>query len=548
MFPCVDPFAPAITVMEGESSTPTRSQIEAEELIAELCIASGDNTEHKVALHKYEYGSSVKEIEKKLQQGPASKIEVLRSLLTFLNNNVIQEEIPKKKCDIAHAIVCRIQNLLPENCGICNDRFCLKLAEKPFLPCSKCGQSSHKKCIIEMTKPTIEIDIETLEHEEAYKLLVNPHNIPGVHLLCKTCEDDHIPSNENITESRTRSNTLIEGGSTENSTAPPHQQNQNSPQPAESDNVTHSQQQQEQEQRQQPHGENQQQRGRTPKNDITCKFFAKGSCKHGAKGENCEYKHPEVCQKFIQFGTRQPRGCNLAKACSRFHPRMCINSLRSSKCLDQQCRLRHTKGTARHETTAGGTRHQQQPNHPTHQSPQLNYAQVASLNVQRTDTTQGQMINSNQSATTQPTTGHFLDALRLMKAELLQAMRSELLTEMDNRLNAHLLQIQPAPHPTQQILQQQSQVSQQQSQPQAAPLHNNNPQPRQTQTHQMAPQQLNPQQMSIQTSTQHMLMPSNQHQSQPTMMSQPATSQHTSTTQHPNQMSLNPAAHPPIQL
>ena len=83
--------------MEEESSAPTRSQTEAEELIAELCIASGDNTEHKVALHKYEYGSSVKEIEKKLQQGPASKIEVLRSLLIFLNNNAIQEEIPKKK-------------------------------------------------------------------------------------------------------------------------------------------------------------------------------------------------------------------------------------------------------------------------------------------------------------------------------------------------------------------------------------------------------------------------------------------------------------------
>ena len=78
-----------------EESSAERNQKEAEELIAELCLAYGDNTEFKVALHKYEYGCSIREIEKKLQQGPSSKIDVLRNLLTFLNSDVIHEEIPK---------------------------------------------------------------------------------------------------------------------------------------------------------------------------------------------------------------------------------------------------------------------------------------------------------------------------------------------------------------------------------------------------------------------------------------------------------------------
>ena len=517
-----------------EESSAERNQKEAEELIAELCLACGDNTEFKVALHKYEYGCSIREIEKKLQQGPSSKIDVLRNLLTFLNSDVIHEEIPKLKSDIAHAIVCRIQNLLPENCGICKNRFCLKLNDEPFLPCSKCGQSSHKKCIIETTKSTVSINIDDLTHEQAYNILVNPHKLPGVHLLCQACEENHIPLEEPSSQSRPRADAITQECSIQNSTNLPHH---NSPQTAESESETQiqdsttssdttTQQQQVVEQDQ-----NQPQRSRTPKKDITCRFFAKGSCRHGAKGENCEYNHPEVCQKFIQFGTRQPRGCNLAKACSRFHPRMCINSLRSSKCLDQQCRFRHTKGTARHETSADVSRNQQ-TRATGNQNLNQRYTQVTSPHVQRQQESHGQETNPHD-------TGHFLDAIRQMKAELLQAMRGELMMEMDNRLNTHMLHLRGTPHPIQQtpqqIPQQPSQAPhQQQSQPQAAP-HNNllpapsqhHPTPRQYQQR----QQMVPQQLHQQTPPQQMVTLSNQQQAHPTLMSQQAINQHNHTHQ-----------------
>ena len=133
----------------ASQDTPSRSQTEAENLIAELCILTEDE-EIKTALKKYPLGSSIQEIERKLKSGPASKVNTLKKVLEFLNQDVIKDPIPTKKDDITHAIVCRIQNLLPDDCCICNKRYCLALKELPTLPCAKCGQSSHKQCIVHL--------------------------------------------------------------------------------------------------------------------------------------------------------------------------------------------------------------------------------------------------------------------------------------------------------------------------------------------------------------------------------------------------------------
>ena len=128
-----------------------------------------DNEEMKVALHKYEHGHSVREIEKKLTSGPASKLELLRNLLVFLNNEAIKGDIPKKKDDIAHTIECRIQNWLTDDCGICNKRYCLEINKEPFLPCSKCSQITHKECIINMIQPTFK---QTLMNYHTMQLIL----------------------------------------------------------------------------------------------------------------------------------------------------------------------------------------------------------------------------------------------------------------------------------------------------------------------------------------------------------------------------------------
>ena len=39
------------------------------------------------------------------------------------------------------------------------------------------------------------------------------------------------------------------------------------------------------------------------KSTSICSFYEKGVCKHGRKGENCHYQHPQMCRKAV-FGVR----------------------------------------------------------------------------------------------------------------------------------------------------------------------------------------------------------------------------------------------------
>ena len=71
---------------------------------------------------------------------------------------------------------------------------------------------------------------------------------------------------------------------------------------------------------------------------MICRFFKNGTCKYGLKGRDCRFDHPKPCKKFIQHGTRQPRGCNLGKKCKLFHPKMCFDSLRKGECFFETCR------------------------------------------------------------------------------------------------------------------------------------------------------------------------------------------------------------------
>jgi len=94
-----------------------------------------------------------------------------------------------------------------------------------------------------------------------------------------------------------------------------------------------------------------------------------------------------------------------------------MNSLRKGKCLSQSCRYRHIKGTTRHETDG-------KANVSTH--PQTK--------------SQPALATGNENAQKQAAnTSSFLDAIRLLKAEILE--------EMDKRINA-IAQAKVQPHPT----------------------------------------------------------------------------------------------------
>ncbi|KAK3883254.1 hypothetical protein Pcinc_012426 [Petrolisthes cinctipes] len=78
-----------------------------------------------------------------------------------------------------------------------------------------------------------------------------------------------------------------------------------------------------------------------------CSFYRKNNCKYGRKDEGCNYNHPKVCPKLLQFGYDKARGCNLGNKCQNYHPKLCRHSVHNRTCSNKQCRFTHLRGTLR---------------------------------------------------------------------------------------------------------------------------------------------------------------------------------------------------------
>ena len=140
---------------------------------------------------------------------------------------------------------------------------------------------------------------------------------------------------------------------------------------------------------------------------TVCRYFRRGTCKHGLRGNDCRFTHRQVCKKFTQHGSRQPNGCNLGKKCQRFHPLMCLDSLRKSECFNEKCTYNHIKGTRRQPPLIRNNQQKQDATLDDKQSPEEN------LN------TEPAVARDNQP-------DNFLEMIRLMKAELITAMNTQI--------------------------------------------------------------------------------------------------------------------------
>ena len=81
-----------------------------------------------------------------------------------------------------------------------------------------------------------------------------------------------------------------------------------------------------------------------------CRFYKQGRCKFGISGRKeglCPFSHPKSCKKFLENGTRGPRGCNKGNQCEYLHPLMCYRSIKEKICLKSDCKYLHIKGTRR---------------------------------------------------------------------------------------------------------------------------------------------------------------------------------------------------------
>ena len=165
--------------MEIESA-PIEKSIEIEDLIAELCLGA-PNEAVKFCLRNYQYNRSLTQIEKDFDK---EKKEVLRDTAKYLK---IENYELKTKAPLATLIICRIQNLLPENCTICKDRYRTNISETPLLECSICGQGVHRKCWTELARAMASSDDTSDLNAVSFQALYNPLKLPGMYYICEVC-------------------------------------------------------------------------------------------------------------------------------------------------------------------------------------------------------------------------------------------------------------------------------------------------------------------------------------------------------------------------
>ena len=163
---------------------------------------------------------------------------------------------------------------------------------------------------------------------------------------------------------------------------------------------------------------------RPSKSSTVCHHFKEGNCKHGMKGKDCKFTHPKTCNKYMQHGTRQPRGCNKGKNCNLFHPKMCMDSLRKGECFSETCELKHVKGTKRHPP-------------------------AKKINVKQNQEQSSKRKTKASQSTGSPTndSGHFLEMLSLLKQEILEELNQNmsLIKSQIQQIQSQQAQSQPTP-------------------------------------------------------------------------------------------------------
>ena len=324
-----------------------------EDIIAGLCAEATDS-EVRDCLKLYNPKNSNSKHKTELNKCPKPTITKTLEFLAITG----QDQYNKITC--INSLICRIQNLLPDNCNLCEGEYCVKRDEISLISCEICGQGSHNACVFAKLGISTPDQADFDQNKIMEKL--NPIGLPGLHYLCGACEYSSIPDkNAGLLKRRTNDGTDPDGESS-SSTQPSEESQQESitegsTRPEAESETTNNQQNQPQ--------------NRLPEQDVqqtsaeagtsssenqastiktVCSFYRGGTCKYGSSGRGCPKDHPKPCKKLLQHGNKTPNGCTLGRArCEKFHPKMCNASLTKGLCYETNCNLRHVAGTRKNK-------------------------------------------------------------------------------------------------------------------------------------------------------------------------------------------------------
>ena len=299
---------------EEQSSPVTADVVEA--VITDLCV-DAPSSDIKDCLKAYEYGKGLKQLTAVFNQFSQ---ECLVKTLCYLN--VANRKNYLKTANV-ESVICRIQNLLPDVCNICNNVYCVKNSDPSFLCCAVCGQEMHYECLLNALSIEGDSDVKSLTKADVLSKL-NPLNIPGWYYVCNPCSKAHIPNDKIGMKKKKKSDsskvpaveTVFENA--ESTINNPENMKQNGD--GNKDGYVKE----------------------GPEKPV-CKFYRNKKCNHGMNGVGCKFSHPPICKKLLKYG-HSNKGCK-GENCDEFHPKMCYHSLKNKECHYEKCRFYHVSGT-----------------------------------------------------------------------------------------------------------------------------------------------------------------------------------------------------------
>ena len=418
-------------------------------ILLQLCTHA-PSPDIRNCIRKYEAKFNFKQLRTSMN---SCRVGELIAVLEYLKTPNLRTNLNDyKKEGLVMNLICRIENLLFDTCIYCDEAYCTEIDDPSLLPCEKCGQEPHLKCLLRKLGVT---DADGLT-QESVRMQLNPLELNSWTYICPDCKADYIPSKDlDVKKSATRkvsqpnNPTHAAAGSPTSSTATPSMTPTeslaapaaeesplagDSPPPTEVSPTTEvpspvvvsapSSSQTGQlsaaatmeqctitisdETRQSINNKHYP----STVTSKVCKDYLKLKCRFGKLGTQCRFEHPPVCANLLEHGIKTPYGCN-GKECSEFHPTMCESSLLHQKCADPNCELFHMKGTLRGRRPA---------------IKNANLPITLSGNQQKTANKNTTAGARSQNSKQQSNSGDFLDKVHLMKSKLLEVLDTRFTT------------------------------------------------------------------------------------------------------------------------
>ena len=422
-----------------------------EQIVASLCAAAPSDAIRN-CLHKYVPTKHGFQIEAAFKQ---EKKQTLVATLAYLR----VPDMNQYKADcLPHELLCRVQNLFPDSCHLCQQEYCVALQDNPIASCANCGQGCHNACVLQL----LGISEDDLNEANEFGLSVlNPYAKVGLVYLCGACQKDVLPQkerlktknaanvthNSNVNPQTDHDGSEVEESLQENSATTEVSAQQNdtihtnisTPATREPPLRQNSSQSNQSALGFGPVGREGSQTNSAPNAQPTaiCKFYRRGRCKYGISGKKdgpCTHSHPKVCQSYMQNGPIASRGCTRGNNCRFFHPNLCKTSVTNRTCHNEGCKFIHLRGTKRSSQLddADANNSQRPTAHPSSQTSR------GTKNLGTSTETN----NSSKYASVDG--GNFLEMFSQLNCQIVQL--SSKLQQMDLKFSSLVPPVQPLLH------------------------------------------------------------------------------------------------------